>query len=106
MDLAAEAANITKAGIDCPLGWPDEFAAFLAAWSSGTFVAPVDIAGKEWRRRLAYRRTDEVVRARLGLTARAAALGLTYAPDPSDAATAASEGWIALPASGLDALVP
>ncbi|EXG80290.1 DUF429 domain-containing protein [Cryptosporangium arvum] len=56
----------TRTGIDCPLGWPTEFVRFLVAWSAGTFEPPVR-TDKAWRRRLAYRRTDEVVRERLGL---------------------------------------
>lgn len=55
-----------RSGIDCPLGWPTEFVRFLGAWSAGTLVAPGS-TDKAWRRRLAYRRTDEVVRERLGL---------------------------------------
>ncbi|MFI5955002.1 DUF429 domain-containing protein [Cryptosporangium sp. NPDC051539] len=54
-----------KTGIDCPLGWPDEFVTFLAAYAGGTFTPPGDVSGKDWRRKLVYRRTDEVVRARL-----------------------------------------
>ncbi|MET1086498.1 MAG: DUF429 domain-containing protein [Arthrobacter sp.] len=38
------------------------------------------------------------------LTARAAAVGLTVQPDEAHAATARSEGWIHLPASGLAGL--
>lgn len=56
----------TRTGIDCPLGWPEEFVTFLTAFATGTLAAPVS-TGKAWRRRLAYRRTDEVVRERLGL---------------------------------------
>jgi hypothetical protein len=38
------------------------------------------------------------------LTARAAAVGLTALPDGAHAAAALSEGWIHLPAGGLDGL--
>ena len=59
-------SSAVRTGIDCPLGWPEEFVRFLSAWSAGTFEAPSS-TDKAWRRRLAYRRTDEVVRERLGL---------------------------------------
>jgi len=56
-----------KAGVDCPLGWPRRFVEFVAQHQAGAFVAPVDIAGRDWRRRLALRETDLVVRAETGL---------------------------------------
>ncbi len=49
IDLAAE---VTKLGVDCPLGWPDDFVAFVNAHRIGDVVAPQDLAGKDWRRRL------------------------------------------------------
>jgi len=52
-----------KAGIDCPLGWPAPFVAFVAAHHSGHVTVPHDLAG---RRRLAYRETDFAVRATTG----------------------------------------
>ncbi len=69
-------------GIDCALGWPDEFVDFVVGHREGRPVEPRwfdDPAA--WRRSLAYRRTDAVVREvtgrwplsvstdRLGLTA-------------------------------------
>lgn len=69
-----------KAGIDCPLGWPDEFVDFVVAHRAAQAVAPEDVAGREWRRRLAFRRTDEEVRSRTGLVPLSVAtnlLGLT-----------------------------
>ncbi|MDP9396835.1 MAG: DUF429 domain-containing protein [Actinomycetota bacterium] len=65
IDLAAE---VTKLGVDCPLGWPDDFVAFVNAHRIGDVVAPQDLAGKDWRRRLAYRATDRAVREATGLT--------------------------------------
>jgi predicted nuclease with RNAse H fold len=56
-----------KAGIDCPLGWPQRFVEFVGQHQAGVFVAPVDIAGKDWRRRLALRETDLATRAVTGL---------------------------------------
>ncbi len=55
---AVRSADI--AGIDCPLGWPEDFLDFLAAQRSGSMGAPDD-SGIAWRRSLAYRRTDVVV---------------------------------------------
>lgn len=51
-----------KVGIDCPLGWPAPFVEFLQAHR---VAAPE--AAPDWRA-LAYRRTDECVRAVTGLT--------------------------------------
>jgi predicted nuclease with RNAse H fold len=65
--LVDEITASDKAGIDCPLGWPRRFVEFVAQHQAGLFVAPVDIAGKDWRRRLALRETDLVVRAATGL---------------------------------------
>jgi predicted nuclease with RNAse H fold len=58
--LAAVAAA-EKAGVDCPLGWPVPFVEFVAAHQAGQFVAPQDVAGRDWRRQLAFRRTDLAV---------------------------------------------
>ncbi len=51
-----------KAGIDCPLGWPDTFVAFISAHRDGRLLAPEDVAGRDWRRQLAFRVTDQAVR--------------------------------------------
>ncbi len=56
-----------KAGIDCPLGWPADFVAFIAAHEDGEAPAPADEAGRAWRRRLTTRLTDRVVREQTGL---------------------------------------
>jgi predicted nuclease with RNAse H fold len=55
-----------KVGIDCPLGWPVAFVEFVSAHHEGHVTAPDDVAGRDWRRRLAYRVTDEVVRETVG----------------------------------------
>ena len=47
-------------GIDCPLGWPETFLTFLSSQRRGTLNPPPD-PGVEWRRGLAYRRTDFAV---------------------------------------------
>ncbi len=54
-----------KAGIDCPLGWPDAFVDFVGAQRTGS-LSPVR-ADAAWRRGLAYRLTDQVVRVEAGL---------------------------------------
>lgn len=56
-----------KTGIDAPLGWPEKFIEFLASQRTGDVVGPQNVAGRQWRRALAYRRTDEAVRATTGL---------------------------------------
>ena len=65
--ILAALANADKAGIDCPLGWPDAFIAFLADHKAGHIVIPDGLTGQQWRRRLAWRRTDEAVRAQTGI---------------------------------------
>lgn len=62
------AASVDKLGIDCPLGWPDDFVRFITAHHYGHVTTPLDIAGLAWRRRLAYRETDRVVQQRTGIT--------------------------------------
>ena len=79
-----------KAGIDCPLGWPRRFVEFVAHHQAGGFVAPTEVAGKDWRRQLALRETDLVIRSTTGLILLSvaadriglAARGLGYAAGP------------------------
>ncbi|WP_329086636.1 MULTISPECIES: DUF429 domain-containing protein [unclassified Streptosporangium] len=60
-DLIVEAIkSADKAGIDCPLGWPDKFIDFIAAHRAGHVEVPSGIAGINWRRELALRVTDQV----------------------------------------------
>ncbi len=54
-----------RAGL--PAGLPEDFLRFLQAHHTGQLVAPRDLAGRDWRRRLAYRATDRAVTARTGL---------------------------------------
>jgi predicted nuclease with RNAse H fold len=61
-------ARSQKAGIDCPLGWPDKFVAFVAAHRAGHVAVRGDLTGREWRRLLTLRLTDRVVHAETGLT--------------------------------------
>jgi phage terminase large subunit-like protein len=55
--LVEQIAAADKAGIDCPLGWPRRFVEFVVQHQDDAFVAPVDVAGKDWRRLLANRET-------------------------------------------------
>lgn len=83
--LADVAVEVDSVGIDCALGWPDEFLAFVAAHARGDRLdrgtagaGPAE--GMAWRRRLAYRETDRVVRAETGrwpLSVSTDRLGLT-----------------------------
>jgi predicted nuclease with RNAse H fold len=61
--ITKAATEADKLGIDCPLGWPDDFLLFLQEHHAGQ-----DVAGRDWRRKLAYRATDRAVRERTGLT--------------------------------------
>ncbi len=55
-----------KVGIDCPLGWPAKFVDFVVAQQQGSLPPPAG-DGPSWRRGLAYRVTDQVVRAEAGV---------------------------------------
>jgi hypothetical protein len=61
----------------------------------------LDLAGHEDRLAGSDDLFDAVVAS---LTARAVAVGLTTLPDDAHAAAARNEGWIHLPAGGLDGL--
>lgn len=68
-DLIVEAVmEATKAGIDCPLGWPDRFVDFVTAHRTGHVQVPEGLVGRAWRRDLALRVTDQVVHEQTGLT--------------------------------------
>lgn len=69
--------DVDKLGIDCAFGWPDEFTAFLVGHAAGASPVP---GGMEWRRTLAFRETDRVLRERTGrypLSVSTDRLGLT-----------------------------
>jgi predicted nuclease with RNAse H fold len=61
-------ASADKAGIDCPLGWPDRFVEFITAHRAGNVDVPVGLTGRAWRRDLTLRITDQVVYDLTGLT--------------------------------------
>ena len=54
--LLAAIGAADKAGVDCPLGWPDPFVAFLHAHHLGH--VPAGASGLDWRRTLSKRATD------------------------------------------------
>jgi predicted nuclease with RNAse H fold len=64
--ILAAIEQADKVGIDCPLGWPAAFVEFVSAHHTDHVTSPSDVAGKDWRRSLAYRRTDEAVRQAIG----------------------------------------
>ena len=66
--VLAALAEAGSAGIDCPLGWPDAFVAFVVAHQRGLVPVPVGIADRGWRRSLTLRVTDQVVRQEIRLT--------------------------------------
>jgi predicted nuclease with RNAse H fold len=65
--ILAALADADKAGIDCPLGWPAAFVTFLTDHQAGHVAIPGGLTGQQWRRQLAWRVTDEVVREQTGL---------------------------------------
>ena len=56
-----------KVGIDCPFGWPVPFIDFLDSHRNGHVRVPHNLHGLAWRKTLAFRETDAVVRATTGL---------------------------------------
>jgi predicted nuclease with RNAse H fold len=57
-----------KAGVDCPLGWPAKFVSFVVAQQNGDLPpSGVHADAASWRRELAYRLTDDLVRVETGL---------------------------------------
>jgi len=65
--ILAALARAAKAGIDCPLGWPNAFVAFVADHRAGHVTIPAGLTGQQWRRRLAWRLTDEAMRTETSL---------------------------------------
>lgn len=78
--IAAAAGRVDKVGIDCALGWPDEFVSFVTAHANRDADFPRFDGGMDWRRTLAYRETDREVRRQTGrwpLSVSTDRLGLT-----------------------------
>ena len=61
-DVLQVAPSLHKLGIDCALGWPVDFVAFLTRYSQASLVGQSFDGGIDWRRRLAHRETDREVR--------------------------------------------
>jgi predicted nuclease with RNAse H fold len=59
--ILAATRGAEKVGIDCPIGWPDAFVTFVKAHHDGRLPVPAALPGREVRRPLANRRTDDVV---------------------------------------------
>lgn len=78
--LVAAAGRVDKFGIDCALGWPEEFRLFLEGHSR-LHLEPQNFDGRmDWRRQLSYRVTDREVHALTGrwpLSVATDRLGLT-----------------------------
>ncbi|SBT52821.1 DUF429 domain-containing protein [Micromonospora auratinigra] len=64
--IVGASEHVDKVGLDCPLGWPEPFVALVQAHRLGQ-IAVADGDGAQWRRGLAYRLTDEVVRQETGI---------------------------------------
>lgn len=83
--LADLAVRADAVGIDCALGWPDEFLDFITAHARGDRLERGTVGGGPdeglaWRRRLAYRETDRFVHEQAGrwpLSVSTDRLGLT-----------------------------
>lgn len=66
-DLLSGIMQSQKAGIDCPLGWPDKFVDFVSNHRKmGNVVVPEELARRDGRHKLAYRTTDEAVHKSAG----------------------------------------
>jgi predicted nuclease with RNAse H fold len=68
VSIVRMADQVDVVGVDCPLGWPDDFVDFLAAHHRGARLPPSGLVGVQWRRRLAYRASDRAVHRACGLT--------------------------------------
>lgn len=105
-DIVAAARGAASVGIDCALGWPIDFVEFVTRHARGEPPCGPD-SGLEWRRRLAYRYTDRVVRERTGrwpLSVATDRLGLTAMRCAELAALFAASG-VAVDRSGAGVLV-
>lgn len=67
LTIVSAAAGADKIGIDCPFGWPTAFVEFIAEHAQGP-VQPRQGIAINWRRALANRTTDLVVRKKTPLT--------------------------------------
>jgi len=73
-------SQVAKLGIDCALGWPQEFVNFMVQQADVNLSGHSFDGGMDWRRTLAYRETDRNVREQTGrwpLSVSTDRLGLT-----------------------------
>lgn len=78
-EITDAATDVTKLGVDCAFGWPDEFVAFITDHANLARPPAAD-GGMEWRRMLAFRETDRNVHENTGrwpLSVSTDRLGLT-----------------------------
>lgn len=78
-EIVIASRDARSIGIDCALGWPMAFVDFVGSHARGEAPSG-DESGLPWRRRLAFRHTDRVVRERTGrwpLSVATDRLGLT-----------------------------
>jgi predicted nuclease with RNAse H fold len=78
--IVSVTGEVDKLGIDCALGWPDEFVSFITAHANHRTDGPPIEGGMDWRRTLAYRETDREARRQTGrwpLSVSTDRLGLT-----------------------------
>ena len=66
-DVVAAARLADKVGVDCPFGWPTGFVRLVGEHEGG-LLAPPASSGRDWRRGLTMRVTDEHVHRTTGLT--------------------------------------
>jgi predicted nuclease with RNAse H fold len=60
-DVVNAVVTSDKAGLDCPLGWPDAFIEFVTVHQTGHVSVGPGLDGRAWRRTLANRLTDLAV---------------------------------------------
>ena len=66
-DVLAAAHGADRVGVDCPFGWPMEFVRLVHDHERGQLAAPPS-SGRDWRRGLTMRLTDQHVHRVTGLT--------------------------------------
>ena len=66
-DVLAAAHEVDRVGVDCPFGWPMEFVRLVHDHERGQLAAPPS-SGRDWRRGLTMRLTDQHVHRVTGLT--------------------------------------
>lgn len=67
VDVLAVAREANKVGVDCPFGWPTQFVRLVGDHERGHLAVPLS-SGRDWRRGLTMRLTDQHVHRVTGLT--------------------------------------